>query len=144
MSRKQTQRKPIAVRPPPGLRPKLTRECLCDLGLIHIGLVDSLLGGTADLNVLWEWMASVLTWSRIAQACRIGEDEIDAVGCLAVNVAQRYETTGRIEFSDEERDLVRQGATVMDLLAQTVDLYTAESVAQWSRETIAKLRAPRH
>jgi len=89
-------------------------------------------------------MASVLTWSRVAQACRTGEDEIDAVARLAVDVAQRYEGTGQIMFSDEEEELVRQGATVMDLLAQTVDLHTAESVAQWSRAAIAKLRMPRH
>ena len=142
MSRKQSSHRPIAIRPPPGLRPRLTRERLCELGLIHIGLVDSLVSGEADLNVLWEWMAGVLTWSRVAQACQMGEDEINVVATLAVTLAERYEQTGRIVLSDDEKDVVRDGSVVMDLLAQSVDLSTAEAVADWSRDHIASLKGP--
>jgi len=142
MSRKQSSHRPIAVRPPPGLRPKLTRERLCELGLIHIGLVDSLVSGTADLNVLWEWMAGVLTWSRVAQACQLGEQEIDVVATLAVTLAERYERTGQIALSEPEKDVMREGSVVMDLLAQSVDLCTAEAVADWSRSHIASLKLP--
>ena len=142
MSRKQSSHRPIAIRPPPGLRPRLTRERLCELGLIHIGLVDTLVGGNADLNVLWEWMAGVLTWSRVAQVCQLGEAEINVVANLAVVLAERYERTGAVILSDDEKDVLREGSVVMDLLAQSVDLETAQSVADWSRAHIASLKKP--
>ena len=142
MSRKQSSHRPIAIRPPPGLRPRLTRERLCELGLIHIGLVDTLISGTADLNVLWEWMAGVLTWSRVAQVCQLGEAEINVVASLAVAMAERYEQTGRIVLSEDEKEVLREGSVVMDLLAQSVDLETAEAVADWSRAHISSLKQP--
>ena len=142
MTRKRSTHKSITVRPPAGLRPKLTGERLRELGLVHICLVDSLVDGTADLNVLWEWMAAVLTWSRVAQECRLGEAEINVVGQLAVALGQRYEETGQVRLNEEEIELVRQGSVVMDLLAQAVDLQTAQTVARWSEERIGQLRSP--
>ncbi|MDE2503978.1 MAG: hypothetical protein KGL18_13520, partial [Burkholderiales bacterium] len=122
---------------------RLGNRCLRELGLAHIILADALVGGTADRQALWEWMAALLTWSRAAQLGGIGEAEIDELSNLAVLLTQRCEATGRVSLSDDEKDAVRRGSVVMDQLAATLDRRTAREVARWAAATIPRpLRQP--
>ena len=140
MPRKHSLRQVTPVRLPAGLRPKLTREQLRALALIHISLVDSLVSGSASLELLWEWMAALLTWSRVAKECGVGEDQIEPAVQLAIALAARFELTGRVALGEEEQQIARDGSVVMDLLAETVDLDVAHAVSEWSRAEISRLR----
>ncbi|MDE2371452.1 MAG: hypothetical protein KGN16_20960 [Burkholderiales bacterium] len=117
----------------------LGSRCLRELGLAHIILADALVGGTADRQALWEWMAALLTWSRAAQVSGIGEAEIEELSSLAVLLTQRCEATGRVSLSNDEKDAVRRGSVVMDQLAAALDRKTARAVARWASETIPRL-----
>jgi glucose-6-phosphate dehydrogenase assembly protein OpcA len=92
---------------------------------------------------LWEWMAALLTWSKVARECETGEAEIERVVHLAVALGARYEATGQIELTEAEQQIARDGSIVMDLLAELVDVELADAVGAWSRREIAQLRQPR-
>jgi len=142
-SRQRNRQEGPRARPPPGLRKKFTREELRALALIHISLVDTLIAG-ATLPQLWEWMGTVLSWSKVAQACRIGEDEIDVVVDLAARLGKRFEDDGFVVLDAAEAEIAHTGSIVMDLLAATVDVEVAASVGSWATETLGAMRKPPH
>ena len=140
MTRKRCHRQPVETRPPAGLRERFSSEQLRAIALIHISQLDALVAG-ADLAQLWEWMGTVLTWSKVAQECRIGEDEIQPVVDLAVLLAARFESDGFVVLNDAELDIARSGSVVMDLLAETIELGVAAAIGDWAQKEISALRA---
>lgn len=54
MTRKHTPRRRITPLPPRGLRPRLTRDQLLDLGLAHVVNLDLIARGEAGEPMLWD------------------------------------------------------------------------------------------
>lgn len=55
-------------------RPKLRPGQLVDLGLCHLQNFETIVQGSADTEVMWHYVESVLTWWRVAQALGAGLD----------------------------------------------------------------------
>jgi len=140
--RKRCTRRPVTPLPPPGLRQKLSREQVRELAHLHYGNLDLMArSGMATPNILWELMASTLTWSRAAELSGLATEDMHAQIDLMTAVAQRYRDTGRIGFSGYQYQQAKAGAAVMDALAETVDLHIAKAAADWSEQRIAAITA---
>ena len=129
---------------PPALRcfaPKLDKTQVRDLGLAHIVNLDAMVSGQANEQTLWDWMGSVLTWSRIAADLQLGVEEMEQQLHLATSIVERYGRTGRVGLSGAEYQLAKDGVTVMDLLAERVDRPTAVLAADWSEARLHAMQA---
>lgn len=91
---------------------------------------------------MWDWMAALLTWSKVARVCRMGEAEIKVVVNLAVAVGTRYRLIGPVELDETEQQVARDGSIVTDLLAEVVDAELADAVGTLSRREVDRLRGP--
>lgn len=132
MSRKRCHRRVVVPLPPRGLRPKLTRDQLQDLGLAHMVNLDTLAKGEADEATLWQWVGGCLTWSRVADLLQVGQAEMTEQLQLVAAVVERYGRTGRAVFTGPEYQLAKAGVGYMDDLAAIVDKPTAIAAAEWS------------
>jgi hypothetical protein len=132
MSRKRCHRRTVAPLPPRGLRPKLTDDQLRDLGLAHVINLDTLARGEADEATLWQWVGGCLTWSRVAELLKVGEDEMADQLELVATVVERFGRTGRAVFTGPEYQLAKAGVGYMDDLAAIVDRPTVTAAAEWS------------
>jgi hypothetical protein len=141
MSRKRCRRQPIVPMPPRGLRPKLTHGQVTELALAHITNLDLISKGQADEEVLWQMVAGVLTWSRVAELLDMGVAEMAPQLELATRVVERYGRTGKVGFSGTEYQVAKLGVEVMDALAEVVDQPTASAAADWSEEQVNLLAA---
>lgn len=138
MSRKRIPRWPAM--PPLGLRPKLSKSQVRDLGLAHIGNLDTIVRGEASEEVLWQWIGGALTWSYVASALerRDGPRFRDAAIAMrrqleiATAVTTRYGRTGRVGFTGPEYQQAKDACEWMDALAEVVDQPTASMAADWS------------
>jgi hypothetical protein len=126
---------------PRGLRPGLTLDQREDLGMCHNVHLDALHAGTADEETLWQWVGSMLTWSKLAQLIRRGEPEMAAILELATRVIDRYGRTGRIHLEGHEYEIARDGVIVMDMLAIHADRANAIQAAEWSEEQVNRMSA---
>jgi hypothetical protein len=129
----------MPARLPPVLRcfaPKLARDQVLDLALAHILDLDAMVTGKATDDTLWNWVGSILTWSRVCELLRRHEAEMLVQAQLAKAVLDRYRRTGRIGFSGPEYQTAKTGIELMDHLAQTVDRPTAVAAADWSEATL--------
>lgn len=122
------------------LRPGLSKDSLRDLGLAHHSNVDSVAKGDANEETLWQMLAGVITWCYVADKLSAGIPEMTAQSHLLTAVLERYRCTGKIGFSGAEYQLAKEGADVMDQLAEMVDAYTALQAAIWSEGRVKKLR----
>lgn len=132
MSRGRPPRQPRPALPPRGLRPRLTKQQLVDLGLAHLANLDALATGQADEDILWQWVGGCLTWSRVADLLGVGQEEMVAQLQLVTSVVQRYGRTGRAGFTGPEYQLAKLGVAYMDDLAEIVDKPTALAAVAWS------------
>lgn len=136
MTRKHTRRRVIVPLPPRGLRPRLTRDQLLDLGIVHAVNLDAIAKGEADETMLWEWIGGVLTWSKVAELLATGEPEMRAQLELTERLIQRFGRTGRVAFDGPDYQLAKTGLDVMDRLAEIVDRPTAIIAAAWSEKRL--------
>lgn len=139
MSRKRCKRKLVLPLPPRGLRQKLARDQLLDLGLVHAVNLDAIARGEADEAMLWDWAGGVLTWSKVAELLQLGVDEMSEQLELATRLVERYGRTGRVAFSGPDYQLAKVGLDVMDLLAEHVDRHTASVAAEWSEARVNEM-----
>lgn len=143
VTRKHTRRRIIVPLPPRGLRPRLTRDQLLDLGIVHAVNLDAIAKGEADEAMLWEWIGGVLTWSKVAELLATGEPEMRAQLELTERLIQRFARTGRVAFDGPDYQLAKTGLDVMDRLAEIVDRPTAIIAADWSEKRLqARLGEP--
>jgi len=124
-----------------GLRPKLSRDQLLDLGLCHAFNLDAIARGEAKESMLWDWTGSVFTWSKVAELLQIGVQEMCEQLELAERLVMRYGRTGRVAFDGPDYQLAKVGLEVMDQLAQLVDRPTAVVAADWSEIKINEMAA---
>lgn len=132
MTRKRTRRHIVVPLPPRGLRPKLSRDQVVDLGLAHVANLDTISRGVAGEDVLWQWVGGVLTWSYVATALERGSHEMQLQLQLVTQVVERYGRTGRVLFTGLDYQLAKDGVEVMDQLAEEVDHPTAIAAAEWA------------
>lgn len=124
-----------------GLRPKLTRDQRLDLGLCHVANLDVIARGEAQESMLWDWVGSVLTWSKVAEMLDLGVDEMVQQLALAERLVSRYGRTGRVAFDGPDYQLAKIGLEVMDQLAHQVDRPTAIAAADWSERRVNEMAA---
>lgn len=144
MKRKRIPRWPPL--PPRGLRPKLTKDQVRDLGLVHISNLDKIVRGEGDEAVLWHWVEAALTWSYVAgvlqrrsfETYREAADSMRLQFSIAESVIERYGRTGRVGFSGPEYQQARDACEWMDALAEVVDRPTAIAAADWSELCVNK------
>lgn len=129
-------RQPRPALPPRGLRPKLSRDQIIDLGLAHIGNLDAIAKGSADEQMLWDVAGQTLTWSRVAERLGAGMPEMHEQLLLCARLVERYGRTGRVAFTGTDYQLAKAGLAVMDQLAEIVDVPTAIEAAAWSEAMI--------
>lgn len=141
MSTRPPRRPRYIAQPPRGLRPRLTREQLLDLGLAHAINLDAIARGEADEPMLWDWAGAVLTWSRVAVMLDRGVPEMTEQLHLAARLVERYGRTGRVIFSGPDYQTAKTGLQVMDELARHVDRPTAIAAANWSERKVAEMAA---
>ena len=139
MTRKRCNRRTVIPMPPRGLRPKLARDQVPDLAIVHHSNLDDMVKGRGTVDLLWQITGGVLTWSYVAQ--RTGQHvEAMAAQCeLMQGVLQRWLTTGRVGFSGPEYQQAHAGVEVMDALAMDVDRAIAVEAAEWSERRVNEL-----
>jgi hypothetical protein len=150
MSRKRCRRRtPIVAMPPPGLRPLLKPDQVRDLGLAHIGNLDTIARGEGTEDVLWQWIGGALTWSFVAGSLekRNPARYRDAAIAMrlqlqvATAVVERFGRTGRVGFSGPEYQQAKEACEWMDALAEVVDQPTAQIAAEWSELRVNSMAA---
>ncbi|MEY8688357.1 MAG: hypothetical protein AB9M53_00575 [Leptothrix sp. (in: b-proteobacteria)] len=142
MSRKRCARRVVVPLPPRGMRPKLANDQVLDLSLCHALNLDAIAMGTADEPTLWDWIGSVLTWSKVAEMLDLGVDEMTEQVQLTKRLIDRYGRTGRIAFTGPDYQLAKQGLDVMDQLATRADRATACIAADWSEARVHAMANP--
>ena len=130
MTRKHTPRRRITPLPPRGLRPRLTRDQLLDLGLAHVVNLDLIARGEAGEPMLWDYAGAVLTWSRVAILLDRGVPEMTEQLRLSARLVERYGRTGRVLFDGADNQL-----------AALVDRPTAIAAANWSERKVEQMAA---
>lgn len=141
MTRKHTPSRRITPQPPRGLRPRLTRAQLLDLGIAHVSNLDVIARGEAGEPMLWDYAGAVLTWSRVAIMLDRGVTEMAEQCGLAARLIQRYGRTGRVLFTGTDYQIAKAGLDVMDQLAELVDRPTAIAAANWSERKVEQMVA---
>lgn len=139
--KKRCNRRPVLVRPPPGLRKKLSADKLRDLSIAHNETLDALARGGAGIDTLWHMVEAAYLWSYVAEVEQAGVPEMVEHLNLVRAVLDRYERTGRVGFSGLEYQQARDGVAVMDQLAALTDQTTAESAALYSEAICDSLHA---
>lgn len=129
------------AQPPRGLRPRLARDQVCDLGICHLQNLDAVASGQATEANLWQIAGAALTWSKVAELLQLGEPEMRAQLELASTLVTRYGRTGKVLFTGPEYQLAKDGVQVMDQLAEIVDRPTAVIAAEWSERKVNELEA---
>lgn len=127
-----------------GLRPKLTKSQVQDLGLAHIGNLDTIARGEPTEETLWQWIGGALTWCYVATALEKRNAHVYREPAAAMRlqlaigeaVVERYGRTGRIGFSGPEYLQAKEACEWMDALAEVVDQATASRAADWSEARI--------
>jgi hypothetical protein len=137
--RKHCKRRVWVPMPPRGLRPKLSRPQVKDLGLCHLTNLDVIAKGEATEDTLWQVAGGALTWSRVAELLQAGEPEMREQLELVARLVDRYGRTGRVLFTGTEYQLAKDGVGVMDQLAEIVDLPTAVIAAEWSEQRVNEM-----
>lgn len=138
--RKRCRRQPVPALPR-WLRPRLDRDQVLDLGLVHSMNLDDMAHGRATADTMWQMAAGVLTWARVAEVMGVGQAEMARQVATMQSVIDRYRTTRRVGLSGPEYTAAREGVAVMDELARLVDRATAMAAADWSEACIDDLMA---
>lgn len=106
------------------------------VSLYHHVNVDAIASGTAEPQMLWDYVGGVLTWWKVSRLMGLGEPEMDVQLDVATRLADRFGKHRRLLFTGPDLQLARDGVVVMDLLAQQVDLATAAAAAVWSTQEV--------
>jgi hypothetical protein len=130
-------------RPPPRQRisphEHLSAAQIRDLGLAHIVNLDAIANGTADVDILWQWVGGVLTWSKAAELVGAGVPEMHEQLALTTAVIERWRRTGRVGFSGIEYQAAKTGVAIMDELAAITPKVKAIEAAGWSENRLNEL-----
>lgn len=132
-------KKPAAM--PKFWRPLLSQSQRIELEILHTQHLDAIATGSANEETLWQWTASIFTWSKAAELRDVGVPEMTEQLDLATRVLERYRRTGRVAFTGLDYQLAKAGVMVMAELGATTKQYVAEQAAAWSEAKINSLAA---
>lgn len=122
-------------------RNRLQANLLVELSTcLHINL-DAIAQGQADVQLLWDYVATTLTFSHIAAALGEGEPEMAAQLELGHALIQAWSRTGRVLFTPAEYELAKLGVLQMEALIERCSLPIAVAAATWSEEQLLALQA---
>ncbi len=131
-------------KPPPGLRPKLNRGQVRDLGLAHLANVDAIARGDGTPEILWQHLGGTLTWLFAAELMSARNPEpfaealraMQAATAACQDLAERFKRTGRVAFTGPELQMAREAVEWMDALAEVVDKDVAVQAAEMSENLV--------
>lgn len=129
----------MLARLPRAFRPRLRRDQLLDLGLVHHENLDAIATGQAEPALIYDYVGGVLTWWKVAQLLQAGVPEMAVQLELATRLAERLARHGRVLFDGPDLQLARDGVAVMDQLAAIVDRRTALLAAYWSEQEMMRV-----
>ena len=124
-----------------GLRPKLDDAQLRDLALVHAANLDTICNGGGTNAVLYDIVAGVLTWSRVAELLATGVDEMTEQLRMVERVVARYIKHKRVAFDGPDYQTAKRGLDIMDALAAIADRATAIAAADWSEHRMNEMAA---
>lgn len=139
--RRPLTRQELIERLAPGLRPMLSQQQLVELGICHLEQLDAVATGNVGPDVLWDWVACMLTWWMVSRLVQAGMPEMDAQCEMVTRLVERFHRTGRVRFDGPDLQLARDGVAVMDQLAAMVSLGQAKQAAAWSEIEVDRIRA---
>lgn len=128
-------------------RPKLAPATRTLCSTIHWDLIDRFTTGTADREVLWDWMETGLTYHQFMRYLEMDGTPFTLEAMEAVteqlaiyeSVVARFARTGRVGFSAQELLVARAAAMVFDSLLDLDRNGLLVRAAQWSTETMARV-----
>jgi len=129
----------MLARLPRAFQPRLRRDQLLDLGLVHNENLDAITTGQAEPSLIYDYIGGVLTWWRVANMLQAGVPEMAQQLELATRLAERLARCGRVLFDGPDLQLAREGVAVMDQLAEIVDRSTAVLAAEWSEQEVTRI-----
>ena len=128
-------------------RPRLSAAQKLSCRTIHWDLIDRFTSGTADREVLWDWMETGLTYHQFMRyleqdGTNFTVEAMEAVTeqlAIYESVVARFARTGRVGFSAQELLVARAAAMVFDSLLDLDRNGLLVKAAQWSTETMARV-----
>lgn len=119
---------------------RLSTNQVLTIEVAHIQTLDELVRDGSP-QALWDWVANVYTWSRVAELMQLGTEDMSQQLELCALLLARFRRTQRAGFTGPEYQLAKHGVDVMDELARQVTEPVAQAAARWSEERLAHLRA---
>ena len=134
---------------PKFFQPKVSADVALKCRIIHWDNLTRFVNGSADAELLWDWIECSLTYDKmmalfIADGIQITPDAIEAIADQShqwPGVAGRYQATGRIGFTGPELAIARAAAHVMDALIGMDRNGIAWAARTWSNAEIKKVKA---
>lgn len=129
-------------------RPKLKPADQLRAGIIHWDLVTRLVDGSANGDILWDWIETGLTYCQMMQLLTADGIAFENAAIEALNaqiesyegVIARYRATRRAGFSGTELATARAAALVMDELLTLDRNGIADQAGRWAVAQMAALR----
>lgn len=137
----RTTQPPRHVRRRRTFRNRLQANLLVELSTCLNVNLDAIAHGQADVNLMWDYVSTTLTFSHIAEALGEGEPEMAAQLELGLSLIQGWVRTGRVLFTGPEYQLAKQGVMQMELLTERCSLPIAVAAALRSEEQLQALKA---
>ncbi|MCZ8076026.1 MAG: hypothetical protein O9341_18055 [Paucibacter sp.] len=132
---------PRHVRRHRAFRHRLQPQLLVQLSTcLHVNL-DAIATGQADVQLLWDYVSTTLTFSHIAEALGEGEPEMAAQLELGLSLVNAFVRTGRVLFTGPEYQLAKLGVLQMEALTERCSLPIAVAAATRSEEQLLALKA---
>jgi hypothetical protein len=122
-------------------KPRLQRSQVIAMQIIHEHLLGDLLAGPCDSQTLWDWLAAILTWCRVAELQRVGEPEMAAVLELGTRLVERYGATSQVQLLPAEHEIARWATAVMHEVAAVAENEVAVAATHWSEACLSVLQA---
>jgi hypothetical protein len=129
------RKKPVSLtKVPRWLRPKLSKALQLETGMCHIVNHDAVArGNCTDTVILYDYVHTVMAWSRVAELIGQGIEEMVVQLELAKRVEDHHNATGYITYTTPtDMDLGAIGVEVMDALAEQVDEQTFTDAVVWA------------
>ncbi|MCY1167803.1 hypothetical protein D9M73_77760 [compost metagenome] len=130
-------------------QPKVPPDRQLVAKVCHWDNITAFVNGTADVEIMWDWIESGLTYSEMARLLIADGKELTDEAVAAIkeqleiygSVTKRYQATGRVAFTGTELNVARAAAHVMDQLIENDRHGIAWASREWSNAQMAKLKA---
>lgn len=130
-------------------RPKLAPADQVRAGIIHWDLISRFVEGSANHEILWDWIETGLTYCQMMQlltadGVAFAPEAVEAMNAQIESydgVIARFRATGRVGFSGAELATARASALVMDALLTLDRNGIADQAGRWAVAQMQALRS---